>query len=126
VHATDLSGELPRQAVCGDCGKQKERRSEECHMKMRAATIVIALLDALAGIALAAVYLNSASDQATIGFDHAAGVVVVGLFVLTGLPALVLAVLGRAPKTALGLALAFPTAFVVLAAVAVLYFAALS
>ena len=95
-------------------------------MKMRAATIVIALLDALACIALAAVYLNSDSDQATIGLDHAAGVVVAGLFVITGLPALVLAVLGRAPKTALGLALAFPTAFVVLAAVAVLYFAALS
>ena len=95
-------------------------------MAKRAATIVIAVLDALACTALVAVYFNSDSDHATIGFDNAAGVIVVILFAITGLPAFVLAALRRAPKTALGLALAFPGLFVVLAAAVVCYFATLS
>jgi amino acid transporter len=77
-------------------------------MTKRAATAVIAILDTLACAAILAVYFNSDSDPATIGFDHAAGAVVTALFVVTVLPALVLAALRRAPNTALGLAWRFP------------------
>jgi hypothetical protein len=94
-------------------------------MNKRTATIIIALLDALACAALLAIYFNSDSDQATIGFDRAAGVVVAGLFAITGLPGLILAASRRAPRTALSLALAFPGVFIVLAAVAILYFVGL-
>jgi hypothetical protein len=68
----------------------------------------------------------SDSDHATIGFDNAAGVIVMVLFAITGLPALVLAALRKAPNTALGLALAFPGLFGALAAAVVCYFATLS
>ncbi len=95
-------------------------------MAKRPATIIIAVLDALACAAIVAVYFDSDSDHATIGFDDAAGVIVMVLFAITGLPALVLAALRRAPNTALGLALAFPGLFVVLAAAVVFYFATLS
>jgi hypothetical protein len=43
-----------------------------------------------------------------------AGEVTTGLFVVTGVPALVLAGISRAPKTALILALAFPALLLVL------------
>jgi hypothetical protein len=69
---------------------------------------------------------NSGSDHATIDFDYAAGVIVTGLFAFTGLPALVIAFLRRAPKTALALALAFPAVFVVLFVAAVIVFASLA
>ena len=65
---------------------------------------------------------NSGSDPATIGFDYAAGVIVTGLFVVTGLPALIIASLRRAPRTALALALAFPAVFVLLFVVTVIVF----
>ena len=94
-------------------------------MTKRAATAIVAILDTLACAAILAVYFNSDSDHATAGFDHAAGVIVTALFVVTVLPALVLAALRRAPNTALGLALAFPGSFVVLAAAVIFYFAAL-
>jgi hypothetical protein len=82
-------------------------------MNRRIATIVIGLLDALGCAVVAVATYNSGSDPATIGFDCAAGVIVTGLFVVTGLPALVLAYLRRAPKAALALALAFPVPAVV-------------
>jgi hypothetical protein len=44
----------------------------------------------------------------------AAGLVVTGLFVLTGLPALLLAWRGMKPRLALALALGFPAAFAIL------------
>jgi hypothetical protein len=94
-------------------------------MARRAAAIVIGLLDALAAGTAAVASYNSGSDPATIGFDHAAGAIVAGLFVLTGLPALLLAFFGRAPRTALALALAFPGLFVVLFAATVIVFATL-
>jgi hypothetical protein len=92
-------------------------------MNLRPATIVIGCLDAL-GCAVAT--YNSGSDHATIGFDYAAGAIVTGLFAVTGLPALVIAFLRRAPKTALALALAFPAVFVVLFVAAVIVFARLA
>jgi len=75
---------------------------------MRAAAIVIGLLDALACGLVAIATLAPISEHATAGFDSAAATVVVLLFVVTGLPALVFAMPGRAPKTALTLALTFP------------------
>jgi len=79
--------------------------------------------DALACAIVAVATFNSGSDPATIGFDYAAGVVVTGLFVITGLPALVMAFVRRAPRSALALALAFPAIFIVLFAATVILFA---
>jgi hypothetical protein len=94
-------------------------------MSIRIVTIVIAALDALAagGIALGSYY--STSDNATIGFDYAAGVIVAGLFALSGLPALILAGGGRALRAALALALAFPRLFAALFVVTVIFFSTL-
>jgi hypothetical protein len=52
---------------------------------LRTATVIIGLLDALACAVVAVATYNSGSDPATIGFDYAAGVIVAGLFVVTGL-----------------------------------------
>src|SRR5262249_27315892 len=95
-------------------------------MNLRNATIVIALLDALAWIAIVVAVFKSDSDPATIGFDHAAGVIVTALFGVTGLPALALASTRRAPRAALSLALAFPGVFALLFAAAVVFFVQLS
>jgi hypothetical protein len=92
---------------------------------MRAATIIIGILDALAAALIAVAAYYSGSDPATIGFDHAAGVAAIGLFVVTGLPALIVATSRRAPKTALSLVLAFPAAIVLLFVAAVILFAGL-
>jgi len=83
-------------------------------------------LDALACAVVAVGSYNSGSDPATIGFDYAAGEIVTGLFVVTGLPALILASSRRAPRTALALALAFPTASVLLFVATVIVFARLA
>ena len=91
-------------------------------MNIRIATIVIGLLDAAGCVAVAVGTFNSGSDPATIGFDYAAGVIVTGLFLVSGLPALVMAYLRRAPRTALALALAFPAIFVLLFIAAVIIF----
>jgi hypothetical protein len=91
-------------------------------MNKRAITIAVSLLDAAASAIVAVASYNSGSDPATIGFDYAAGVIVGVLFLLTGLPALVLAFRQRAPRTALILALAFPALFAVLFLAAVVIF----
>jgi hypothetical protein len=83
-------------------------------MKRRIATGVIGSLDALVAAIIAVGTYNSTSDNATIGLDHAAGVIVAGLFVVTGLPALIISGMNRAPRTGLALALAFPAIFVLL------------
>ena len=76
--------------------------------------MVIAVLDAI-GWGLAAFnLLITDGDPATRGLDQAGGYAITILFVLTGLPALVLAGMNRAPRLSLGLALAFPAAFLVL------------
>jgi hypothetical protein len=92
-------------------------------MNKRTATLVVGVLDTAAWAAAALAFFRSGSDPATIGFDLAAGWLVTLLFVLTGVPALVLAMLRRAPTTALALALAFPAAFVLLLVAAVIAFA---
>jgi hypothetical protein len=92
-------------------------------LKLRTITIAVGVLDAAACAAVGVGSYTSGSDPATIGFDYAAGVIVAGLFALTGLPALVLAAMRRAPKTALALGLAFPAVFVLLFAATVIVFA---
>jgi hypothetical protein len=89
---------------------------------IRLATILIGVIDTAAWIVLAFLTLTG-SDPATKGLDAAASAVVTALFLVTGLPALILAVVGRAPKTALTLALAFPAIFVVLFVAVVIVFA---
>jgi len=81
---------------------------------MRVATSIIGALDMIAWLALAAVTFFSQSDPATRSLDMAAGLVVTGLFILTALPALLLAWHGTKPRLALALALAFPAAFTIL------------
>jgi hypothetical protein len=66
---------------------------------------------------------TSGSDAATKGLDQGAGLVVTALFLVTGAPALALALLGRAPVAALIFALAFPIAFAVAFVAAVIAFA---
>ena len=92
-------------------------------MTLRLAAIVVGLLDAVAWIVLALLTFQSGSDPATKGLDVAAGAVVTVLFLVTGAPALVLAYIGRAPRTALVLALAFPAVFVLLFVAVVIAFA---
>lgn len=53
-------------------------------------------------------------DPATQGLDQLGGYSITVLFLLTGLPALVLAGMNRTPRLSLGLALAFPAACLVL------------
>jgi hypothetical protein len=93
-------------------------------MTRRTATFALALFDAAAcGIVIWA-SITSTSDPATIGFDQAAGALVALLFMMTGAPALALNYLGKAPRTALLLAMAFPAVFALLFAGAAIYFSA--
>jgi hypothetical protein len=77
-------------------------------MTLRAVTFAVCLLDAMGWTFVAFATFFSGSDPATKGLDQAAGVLVTALFVLTCVPALALARLRRAPRTALALAFAFP------------------
>lgn len=87
---------------------------------MRVVTISVGLVDLALWLAAAAATFFSGSDPATHGLDIAAGATVTVLFLVTGAPALMLAMGNRAPRTALAMALAFPAALVVFLAVAVL------
>jgi hypothetical protein len=92
-------------------------------MNLRTATIIVGLVDAAAWAFVAFATFTSGSDAATKGLDEGAGLIVTALFLLTGAPALVLALWRRAPTTALTLALAFPVAFAALFVAAVVAFA---
>jgi hypothetical protein len=63
---------------------------------------------------VAAVTFFSQSDLATKGLDMVAGMLVTAVFLLTGLPALLLAWRGAKLRLAIALALAFPAVFVLL------------
>ena len=90
---------------------------------MRSAALIITGLDAALGIFIACDLLFfSASDQATRGFDFAAVWIVGILFAFTAFPALLLAGSGRAPRTALALAVGFPVSFAVAFLAAVIAF----
>ena len=88
-------------------------------MSLRNLTMAVCLLDTLVLACVAFATFWSGSDPATKGLDTAAGVAVTALFALTGAPALVLASIRRAPRTALTLALAFPSLLALLLAAAI-------
>jgi hypothetical protein len=83
-------------------------------MRARRWAIGIGGSDCLAGAAIASVLLLSSSDPATKGLDSVAGGFVALLLLVTGVPALALAWTGRAPKTSLAFALAFPVCFILI------------
>jgi hypothetical protein len=91
-------------------------------VNIRTTTIVVGLLDVAGWAAAAVACFDSGSDPASIGFDYAAGAIVTGLFTVTGVPALILVFMRRAPRAALALALAFPAVFVVLFIAAAIIF----
>ena len=90
--------------------------------RLRTATITVCLFDAAAWILVALATFMSGSDPATRGLDQAAGVVVTALFLVTAAPAFALILLGRAPVTALVLALAFPAIVAVAFVAAIIAF----
>lgn len=90
---------------------------------MRMATVIIGVLDTTVWLAVAVSMFLSTSDPATRGLDTMAGILVTALYLLTGLPALLLAWHGAKPRLALGLAIAFPAAFVMLFVAAMIAFA---
>ena len=91
--------------------------------RLRTATIIVCIFDAAAWILVALATFMSGSDPATRGLDQAAGVVVTALFLVTAAPAFALILLGRAPVTALVLALAFPAIVAIAFVVTVIAFA---
>ncbi|MBI3704701.1 MAG: hypothetical protein HY244_12865 [Rhizobiales bacterium] len=92
-------------------------------MTARTAAFIVGGLDALGWLLVCVGTFFSQSDPATKGLDTFAGLAVSIVFLLTGVPALVLAWRNRAPRLALVLSLGFPTGFVLLFAVAVAVFA---
>jgi hypothetical protein len=86
----------------------------------RVATFVICVLDTVGWACVAYATFLTQSDPATKGFDEAEGYVVTILFLGLSGPAFALALLDRAPKAALALALAFPAVFVGLFVAAIL------
>ena len=84
---------------------------------------MICALDVVLWALVAFATLLSRSDAATKGLDNAAGLAVTALFVSTVVPAFLLVMRRRAPRTALTLSLAFPAAFMVLFVVAIVAFA---
>jgi predicted benzoate:H+ symporter BenE len=83
-------------------------------MNRRNVTLVVGAVDAIVCAAIAVAALTSRSDPATKGLDEAAGWAVTALFLVTGMPALVLAWRRRAPVTAFILAFAFLAVFAAL------------
>lgn len=83
-------------------------------MNTRIATLIIGAVDAAIWLAVAGATFLSQSDPATKGLDVVAGLLVTALFLVTGLPALLLAWREAKPRLALALAIAFPATFVVL------------
>ncbi len=92
-------------------------------MTARMAAFIVGGLDALGWLLVCAGTFLSQSDPATKALDNFAGFAVTVVFLLTGVPALVLAWRNRAPRLALALSLGFPTGFVLLFTVAVVAFA---
>ena len=89
---------------------------------MRIVTIVLCILNVIGWGFITKNTLFSESDPATMGLDVAAGWIVTILFLLTVVPAFVLALKRLRPKTALTLALVFPVGFGALVAAALVYF----
>lgn len=92
-------------------------------MRLRTITLAACAVDFVAWAIIAYATLLSGSDAATRGLDRTAGMLVTGLFFATAVPAFALTRRGRAPITALVLALAFPRVFAVAFVAAVVAFA---
>jgi hypothetical protein len=103
-------------------GRTKNREPPHAEVTMRIATIILSILDAIGWGFIAKNTLFSESDPATMGLDVIAGWIVTILFLLTAVPALVLALKRLRPKTALTLALVFPVGIGVLIAAGAIYF----
>ena len=91
-------------------------------MNRRSTTILVGVVDTVAWVLVAIATFMSGSDPATKGLDQGAGLIVTALFLVTAVPALALAVLRRAPRVALVLALAFPVAIAAVFVAAVIVF----
>jgi len=91
-------------------------------MTVRAATILVLVVDTGLWVLAAIAFFWSKSDPATKGLDDAAGVLVTALCLVTALPALALALAGRWARIALWLALAFPAGCLLLYAAAIIAF----
>lgn len=76
-------------------------------MNLRTAVIAACVVDTAIWVVVALAFLRSGSDPATKGLDETAGLFVTALYLVTAAPAIALAVLGRAPRVALALALGF-------------------
>lgn len=75
--------------------------------------MIVCAVDFAAWCAVVLATVMSRSDAATKGLDQAAGLIISALYLVTGAPAITLTLLGRGPRTALLLALAFPGVLVV-------------
>jgi len=92
-------------------------------VNMRIATLIIGALGAVIWLVVVGATFLSQSDPATKGLDLVAGLLVTALFLVTGLPALLLAWRAAKPRLALALAIAFPATFVILFIGAMIAFA---
>ena len=120
AQADQASGASGDSAATDD--KPADPRNPRKVTMMQIATIVLCILDAVGWAFVARFTFFSDSDPVTKDLDLAAGWIVTILFLLTAVPAFVLALTRRWPKTALALALAFPVGFGALFAAAAIYF----
>ena len=90
---------------------------------MRLATFVLCALDTILWLAVVGATFLSQSEPATAALDSAEGTAASFLYAATTLPALALALAGRARRSALALAIAFPAVFAALFVAAVIAFA---
>ncbi len=81
-------------------------------MRARRWAIGIGGFDCVVAMIIAVALLFSGADPATKSLDNLAGSFALLLLLATGVPALALAWTNRAPRTALGFALAFPVCFI--------------
>jgi hypothetical protein len=91
-------------------------------MDARKGALIIGGLDIVVWSIVAVATFTSQSDPATQGLDTLAGILVSAFFLITAVPAVLLAWRGIWPRLALALALAFPGVFVVLFIGAVIAF----
>jgi len=90
---------------------------------LRLATFVLCALDTILWLAIAGATFLSQPEPATAALDAAEGSAASILYAATTLPALGLALAGRARRAALGLAIVFPAVFAALFVAAVILFA---
>jgi hypothetical protein len=110
--ANEQAGELIGKQFAGVVGDGR--------MSVRVVTLIVCAVDVIGLVITLIGYLSAQSDQATAGTDYAALVFIAGLFLLTAVPAMVLILLRRSERTALGLSLAFPAILAIIAVAAIM------